>query len=249
MKMNEKFKKLEADFRTKLPTQSVVGIRLDGKTFHNFTKQYERPFDVTFMKAMDETAIHIMNNLIMGAMFGYVQSDEITIFFTDRWSKKSEFVFDGKLEKILSTSASTATGGFMRAEPNCLGIPVFDARVFQIKTLEELQEYMDWRRLDARKNAITMASSTVKSHKELLNVSTKERSEFLIGTPYEKLPEDFFNGRLIMKTKFSETVSFHNKGTGLEESVVVEREKFFSSPALRAETSMLVNSFEELFNN
>lgn len=247
--MNGKFKELEADFRSKLPERSVIGIRLDGKTFHNFTKQYERPFDAVFMKAMDETAIHIMNNLIMGAMFGYVQSDEITIFFTDRWNNKSEFVFDGKLEKILSTSASTATGAFMRAEPDCRGIPVFDARVFQIKTLEELQEYMDWRRLDARKNAITMASSTVKSHKELMNVSTRERSEFLIGTPYEKLPEDFFNGRLIIKKKINETVSFYNKGTGLEESVLVEREKLFSVPALRSETSTLVNSFEKLFNN
>jgi len=247
--MNEKFKSLESDFRSRLPAQSIIGIRLDGKSFHTFTKQYNRPFDEGFMNTMDQTAISLMNNLITGAMFGYVQSDEITIFFTDKWGPKNQFLFDGKIEKILSTSASLATGAFLKSEPNCQGIPVFDARIFRLQDLEEVQEYMDWRRLDARKNAITMAAESLFSHKELLNVSTSKRTELLIGTEFEKLPETFFNGRLIVRKPFEQTVEYLNKKNGEIEKVEVVRNKMVSVAALRDTTESTVSSFKEILAN
>lgn len=246
MNLNEKFKDKEREFRSKIPSNTIVGLRLDGKAFHNFTKQYARPYDEKFMNAMDNTAMTIINDLIMGAMFGYVQSDEITIFFTDKWSNKSEFVFDGKIEKILSTSASTATGAYLKSSPDCEGIPVFDARVFTFSNLDEVQEYMDWRRLDARKNAVTMAASMIKSHKQLMNMPTSQRMQILEGTEYEKLPETFFNGRLIVKKSFDETITFFDKRIGEDKTIQVVRDRLIVEPALRDKTEGIIQSFRNV---
>lgn len=139
-------------------------------------------------------------------------------------NEKSELSFNGRVEKMTSILASVATGSFLRHSPDVEGIPVFDARAFVLDDMDEVQEYMDWRRLDARKNAVTMATSTLYSHKELLGVSTPERAALLEGTEYEVLPDDFFNGRLVFKG--------HDDRRG----IVV-------TPALRDVTEALVNRF------
>lgn len=227
--------------RTYLPTNSIVGIRLDGKAFHTFTKQYDYPYDRRFMDAMNATASAIFSDLIMGSMFAYVQSDEITIFFTDKMGQKSDLMFNGAVQKIISISASLATGAFMRAEPTCKNIPMFDARLFILEDLDEVQEYMDWRRLDARKNAITMAASVFKSHKELMNIPTTERMEFIKGTHLEKLPDDFFNGRILFREKYETVVEFTRHGETVVQDVV--RDRVVVKPAIREDVSELVDSF------
>lgn len=224
--LNQKFKAKEAQFRTMVPAKSIVGVRLDGKSFHSFTRQYARPYDNDFMDAMNAVAKGIIEtNVVSGFMFAYVQSDEVTTFFTDTMSQKAELALSGRVEKMTSILASTATGSFLRHSPNVEGIPVFDARVFVLDDMDELQEYMDWRRLDARKNAVTMATSMLYSHKELLGVSTPERAALLEGTEYEVLPDGFFNGRLVFK--------------GYDD----DRRGVVVTPALRDVTEELVNRF------
>lgn len=193
------FKAAENALRTTLPARSIVGMRLDGKAFHTFTRQFERPYDFAFMNAMDSTAIRVLSE-VSGSLFGYVQSDEISIFFTDLWSERTQMHFSGKTEKVLSTSASLATGAFMSSVSVPLrGIPVFDARLFILKDMAELHEYVDWRRLDARKNSISMAASALHSHRFLNGKSTRERHDLLSGTEFETLPGGFFEGRLIIR--------------------------------------------------
>lgn len=236
------FKSLEKDYRTYLPEKSLVGIRLDGKSFGKFTKQFKVPYDFSFMNAMDNTAKFIMKELIAGALFAYVQSDEITIFFTDLKNKKGGHAFGGKVEKIVSTSASAASVGFMKTMPNCEGSPVFDARVFVLEDYDKLQEYLDWRRLDARKNAISMAVETLKSHSELRGVKTSERRELLRGTEYEELPESFLYGRIIRKEYFEDTVSFTHGSTGEKFTQQATRSRWRVLPALRETAIEVVNS-------
>lgn len=236
------FKSLEKDYRTYLPEKSLVGIRLDGKAFGKFTKQFKVPYDFGFMDAMDSTAKFIMQELIAGALFAYVQSDEITIFFTDLKNKKGGHIFGGKVEKIVSTSASTASVGFMKAMPDCLGSPVFDARVFVLEDYDQLQEYVDWRRLDARKNAISMAVETLKSHSELRGVKTSERRELLRGTEYEELPSTFLYGRIIRKEYYEDTVTFTHGSTGKILTQQATRSRWVVVPAVREIAIEVVNS-------
>lgn len=241
-----KFKNREKEFRSSLPENSIVGIRLDGKSFHTFTKQFDTPYDLDFMSAMDETALFILEELITDALFAYVQSDEITIFFTDL-TKTTEAtrLFDGAIQKILSTSASAATGGFMRAMPQAKGVPIFDSRVFLIENLEELQEYMDWRRMDARKNSISMAADTLFTPKQLEGMSTRERLSALEGTRLERLPEGFMWGRLITREEYPDTVSFTHKKTKEPKTIEVIRSRWAINPAFRDLTEELIEGIRK----
>lgn len=238
-----RFKEAEKEFRTTLPRKSLVGLRLDGKSFHTFTKQFARPYDQKFSDAMDATGVFVLEHLITGAVFGYVQSDEITLFFTDRQNSGGEMLFGGKVEKIVSTSASTASVGMMRALPDAKGLPVFDARLFVLPGgMDDLTEYLDWRRLDARKNAITMAAECVASSKQLLGVPTSERARLLEGTEYEKLPDGFLYGRLLVKERYQDTVTFTHGRTQEVITQEVTRSRWVTKPATRQATAEAVKS-------
>ena len=234
------FKERELQWRTVLPENSLVGVRLDGKAFHTFTRQFAKPYDIMFMDAMDKTGMFVLDNLITGALFGYVQSDEITLFFTDKSAPEAQLLYAGKVEKILSTSASTASVGFLRAMPEVNGLPVFDARVFLIESAEELARYLDWRRMDARKNAITMASEHVAGAKRLDAVPTRERLALLAGTEWETLPEGFLYGRLLTREVFEETVTWTHKRTGEVHTQPATRSRWVSAPAVREATAQVV---------
>lgn len=227
-----KFKDREKKMRFKLPDAEFTGIRLDGKAFHTFTKQFEEPYDLKFMAAMDATATFILESLLTEALFAYVQSDEITIF-TGRPKTSAGQLFDGKIEKLLSTSASAATGGFMTAFPKAKGVPIFDARLFQLDSVDELNDYLDWRRLDARKNSISMAADTLNTPKELHGMSTRERLESLQGTHLERLPDGFMWGRFILRESYTDTVTFINPKTRETQTLDAMRRRWVTKPAIR----------------
>jgi tRNA(His) guanylyltransferase len=240
-----KFKEREKLMRSKLPVATFTGIRLDGKAFHTFTKQFAEPYDLDFMAAMDSTAMFILENLLTEALFAYVQSDEITIIFSDELAGHGQRIFDGKIEKILSTSASAATGGFMRAKPEANGVPIFDARLFQLHDLDELKEYLDWRRLDARKNSISMAAETLHSPKELHGMSTRQRLESLQGTTLERLPDGFMWGRLIARDSYSDSVSYIHGKAGEIKIADVIRTRWVSNPAILQAATDLMEKLKE----
>lgn len=209
------FKSREAVYKTSLEKNAIYAVRLDGKNFGSFTKQYEAPYDERFAHSMDESAKTVMAEVFPNALLAYVQSDEMTIFFTDKISKKAQLPFDGKTEKILSIAASAATAGFFKSDANFTGVPLFDARLLKLEDVGDVLRYTHWRRLDARKNAISMAAECVYDHKELLGKSTKERMLMLENTPYETLPEEFFNGRLIVKQLQPTVSNYTHKLTGV----------------------------------
>lgn len=72
----------EGVYNIKLPMRLPIIIRLDGKSFHTFTKDLKKPFDTSFIGWMNETAIYLCEN-IQGAMIAYVQSDEISILINN----------------------------------------------------------------------------------------------------------------------------------------------------------------------
>ena len=68
--------------KTKLMRRTPVAIRIDGKAFHTFTKRFKQPFDDVLVKSMQETMKYLCEN-IQGCVFGYTQSDEITLLLVD----------------------------------------------------------------------------------------------------------------------------------------------------------------------
>lgn len=144
-----------------LPRRTYVIIRIDGKSFHGYTRGLPRPFDLELMEDMDETAKSLCRE-INGARFAYVQSDEISILVTDFDSAQTEAWFDNNLQKMCSLSASIATAHFNEASHRGMkevaALAHFDSRVFTIPDPVEAYNYFVWRQQDATRNSVTMTA-------------------------------------------------------------------------------------------
>lgn len=97
--------------KTSLVRRMPVAIRIDGKAFHTFTKHFEKPFDRILMDSMQETMKYLCEN-IQGCIFGYSQSDEITLILIDYQTLTTDAWFDYEVQKICSVAASMATMAF-----------------------------------------------------------------------------------------------------------------------------------------
>lgn len=97
--------------KIKLMRRTPVAIRIDGKAFHTFTRDFNKPFDKIFMQSMQETMKYLCEN-IQGCVFGYTQSDEITLILIDYQKLNTSAWFDYEVQKICSISASMATMKF-----------------------------------------------------------------------------------------------------------------------------------------
>ena len=97
--------------RTKLMRRVPVAIRIDGKAFHTFTKDFRKPFDGVLISTMQRTMKYLCEN-IQGCVLGYTQSDEITLILVDYKKLNSAAWFDYEIQKMCSVAASMATMTF-----------------------------------------------------------------------------------------------------------------------------------------
>lgn len=131
--------------KTKLMRRTPVAIRLDGKAFHTFTKGFMKPFDSVMIRTMYETTLELCKN-IQGCVFGYTQSDEITLILQDYKELNTAAWFDYEVQKLCSVSASMATCHFNRIfaenssmlnvslldHANCVGEPVSWEKLYNV---------------------------------------------------------------------------------------------------------------------
>ena len=97
--------------KSKLMRRTPVAIRIDGKAFHTFTRGFQKPFDEVLIKTMQQTMKYLCEN-IQGCIFGYTQSDEITLILVDYKKLNSSAWFDYEVQKMCSIAASMATMAF-----------------------------------------------------------------------------------------------------------------------------------------
>ena len=95
----------------RLMRRTPVIIRIDGKAFHSFTRGFQRPFDELLGNAMTQTMKYLCEH-IQGCIFGYKQSDEISLVLSDYKRFNSEAWFDYEVQKMCSIAASMATMAF-----------------------------------------------------------------------------------------------------------------------------------------
>ncbi|MCW3096455.1 MAG: hypothetical protein JWL77_2073 [Chthonomonadaceae bacterium] len=237
--------RMKADYerrtRVLLPRRTYTIVRVDGKAFHQYTKDLVRPFDFELMADMDTTAIALCRE-ISGCAFAYVQSDEISLLLTDFSSAASEAWFDGNLQKIVSITASIATAAFNRARlVRALGrtleaapsaaewaafpMAQFDSRAFTIPDVSEVANYFLWRQQDATRNSIGMATRAEYPHEAVDGKSTDAMQEMLWqrGINWNDYPDACKRGRIIVRQTRSETVTYLHKRTGEEQTAEVER--------------------------
>ncbi len=164
-----------------------VIIRLDGRAFHTFTRPLKEPFNDQLHELMVQSMFGLMSNM-QNAVFGYTQSDEISILLHDWSTHETQQWFDGKQSKIESVAASILTAEFnsMRNKKQLLpevNLPyaTFDARVFNIPK-EDVCNYFLWRQQDASRNSVQMLGRAYFSHKELHQKDNGQIQDMLIET-------------------------------------------------------------------
>lgn len=183
--------------RVLLPRKTWVIIRVDGKGFHTFTRDLERPYSQVLADGLDQAALFVAGQMA-GFAFAYGQSDEYSFLMTDFGRDDSRMWFDGSVQKIASVTASLFTAAFHRAYPEP-AFAAFDARVFSIPNRREVEKYFLWRQADATRNSLNMLASAHYTHAELLGKSAQEKHDLLHekGENWAKWPSDFKRGRVV----------------------------------------------------
>lgn len=175
-------KKYEDVWRTKLLKRAPKIIRLDGKAFHTFLKDAEKPFDKNVMRSMEAAAWRTIKEIGGVARFAYIQSDECSIAMNDALTLNTEAWFDNNLQKMVSVAASVFTHTFNTFYKNKKEEPAyFDARAFVLPDIDEMVNYFIWRQNDATRNSIRMYAHTMFSTKELEGVSNKDAQEMMFA--------------------------------------------------------------------
>ena len=181
MKLGDRMKLYEEVPKLKLMRRVPVILRLDGKSFHTYTKGFDKPWDKLIFTGMTETAKYVCKN-ISGAKMAYTQSDEISILITDYDNIDTEPWFDYQVQKIVSVTASMASAIFnliMKGQGVNKALGVFDCRVSNYPK-DEVVNYFIWRQKDCERNSIQGLAQSLFSQTQLHGLKTNQLQDKML---------------------------------------------------------------------
>ena len=194
--------------KTYLVRRMPAVVRLDGRCFRSFTKGLKKPFDDILMHSMWNTMLDLCKN-IQGCVFGYTQSDEITLVLKDYNKLNSDAWFDYSVQKLCSISASMSTFYFNKHFRNIVdeywnqhqfngeSYTLASADKYMVTLVrcvekgalfdsrcfnipkEETTNCILWRQQDATRNSIQSVGQYYFSHKELNGKSCNDIQDML----------------------------------------------------------------------
>ena len=155
--------------------------RIDGRHFHTLTKEsgkFEAPFDDKFRDLMIGTVEHLMTESGFSFVYGYTESDEISLLF----SLESQD-FGRKLRKLDSILAGEASAKFSLLYGD---IGVFDCRISQLPQKSDVIDYFRWCYWTLRKEGQSQKDAT----KAIEGLSVADKNELLFqrGINFNNLP-------------------------------------------------------------
>ena len=210
--IGNRMKQYESVSKNYLMRRQPAIIRLDGKAFHTFTKDFDKPFDDIFINVMQRTMLYLCEE-IQGCVLGYTQSDEITLVLCDYQKLDTDAWFGYNVQKMVSVSASMATWIFnkefsrvsyemwdsnssisdeyiKKLDKAIDKGALFDSRAFNVP-IEEVNNCLLWRQQDATRNSIQALAQSLYSHKELQGINTKALQDKMFtekGVNWNDLP-------------------------------------------------------------
>ncbi|MEU6340278.1 tRNA(His) guanylyltransferase Thg1 family protein [Streptomyces sp. NPDC046977] len=229
--LEQRMRRHEAATRAVLPRRTYSLLRVDGRAFHTYLRGCKRPYDEAFMADMDAAAIALCEE-IAGARLAYVQSDEISILFTDFASQLTEPWFGGVVAKQTSIAAAVATAALNERRPGKRAL--FDARVFTITDPTEVAAYFQHRQHDATRNSIAMSAQAAFSPRRLRGLNGPQMVELLEqekGIRWADYPTGFRRGRVVARAYGNELVTYVHGRTREQRSTTVFRSWWKAEPA------------------
>lgn len=192
----------------------VIG-RLDGICFSSYSAPLKDKFCPEFIEVMNETALALAN-LMQGCQILYIQSDEISCLLHDYKNLQSEAWRDYCINKMVSESASCASGKFSLNSWKIWGDKQpkienqkqakFDSR-FNNYPESEVNNYFVARQRDSIKNSIQALGQSLFTPSELhkKNMSKLQDMCFAKGHNWNDLPTSYKRGRCVIKESYVHT--------------------------------------------
>jgi tRNA(His) guanylyltransferase len=202
-----------AECNRRLDQSKPIYARIDGRSFSSFTRDLKRPFDSRLTNCMIEIAKTLVGET--KAIIGYTQSDEISLLW--RPAREDETaIFASKPHKMCSVLASMAAASLQlqirkhfdaeTADKLAERLPHFDARVINLPNVSEAANMVLWRAMDAKKNAVSMATRSEYSAKDMFRKNQADMIEMLaqagISFPGD-YPKSFTEGTWVRSETFS----------------------------------------------
>lgn len=211
--LGDRMKRYEASSDQKLTPGVPVIIRVDGRSFHNWTRQnpIEKPFDTGLMRGMMQAMVETAREM-QGFKLAYAQSDECTFLITDTDSLQSEAWFGNEVNKLVSITASLFTAHFNAYFHGIHSPATFDARAFNVPA-EDVPNVFVWRQKDAVRNSLQSYARKFFTHKEMHKKNTSDIHNMLhlIGQKWEDVPNPFKNGVWMYRDKsFGDTMKSYD---------------------------------------
>ena len=131
----------------KVPKNSKIIVRLDGRSFHKLARDLNlvKPYDENFYRVMSKVCNDLFKEF--SPVFVYTFSDEISLLL-------EKIPFDGRIEKINSVIASFTSSSFvLHYDEDFKKPPSFDSRIIPISD-EDVLKYFKWRQDESWKNCI-----------------------------------------------------------------------------------------------
>lgn len=240
--MNRKdLKQFEENYNMRIPSQSTVIIRVDGKNFSKITRQLEKPFDKVFSSIM----ISVMKEMaprIDGCKLAYTQSDEISFMLSNKEYETP--YFGNRIQKIASISAADASVCFYKTLLQFIlnyqdqadkfkgteeekekinkrikilwdvlnSQPLFDAKVFSVPNVDDKMDAIELRQNNCIANGINLMARLY-----LPEFEGKSQKELLIelrkiDQPWEQMDDIFKYGCTIIRDDDSKFQEFQFLG-------------------------------------
>lgn len=131
----------------KVPKNSRIIIRLDGRSFHQLARDLNlvKPYDEDFYRVISQVCEDLFKEF--SPLFVYTFSDEISLLL-------DSIPFEGRIEKIDSVVASFAASSFvMHYATQFKKPPAFDSRVIPIGD-GDILNYFRWRQDESWRNCV-----------------------------------------------------------------------------------------------
>ncbi len=191
---DDQMRKFERSLDRIVPSGVHIVVRLDGHGFTKLTKEswdLERPFDIKFHDIMVSTVEHLIRNCNFRIVYGYTQSDEISLLL-----HVDDNAFGRKERKLLSILASEASVAFSIAAGRHA---VFDSRIVPLPGIDDIVDYFRWRQEDALRNCLEshcywmlrkQGDSASEAGAKIKGTPNTAKKEMLVanGIKFEELP-------------------------------------------------------------
>jgi len=197
--LGDRMKEYEQKHSYRLIDYLPVLVRIDGKSFHTWTRGLPKP-DPRLQLLFENTTQYLIRSF--HPLLAYHQSDEISLMFWQN-SLDTQLPFGGKIQKLQSVLASATTAYFNTSlgknipeKFNRMPLAQFDCRVWNVPNKEEAANYAVWRQNDASRNSLQMLAQTHFSSKELHKKNQSDMHDMLyrIGINWNDCSDSFKRG-------------------------------------------------------